>query len=174
MILPHPSGPRAKPSMLTAERLREVLDYDAETGIFRWKASCSNQKRVGDIAGSVSKSGYRQIRVERRLYLAHRLAWLYVTGHWPDGDVDHKNMIPGDDWFENLRNATNSQNQQNQRKAHTHNKTGLLGVQQRGRRFVAQITVNGVQRYLGLFPTPETAHAAYLEAKRRLHPWSTL
>jgi hypothetical protein len=76
---------------ITAERLREVLLYDPETGVFRWWVPTSRKSpfRVGKIAGSYHRDGYREIRIDKRLYRAHRLAWLYMTDKWPDLEIDH-------------------------------------------------------------------------------------
>ena len=74
--------------MLTQERLKEVLHYDPETGIFMWLVAPNGRIRVGMEAGS-SHDGYIGIKVDRILYKAHRLAWFYMTGEWPANDVDH-------------------------------------------------------------------------------------
>jgi hypothetical protein len=68
---------------LTAERLREVLDYNPETGVFTWKVRTSIRVVAGKVAGSVGKRGYLIIGVGGRNYYAHRLAWLHMTGEWP-------------------------------------------------------------------------------------------
>lgn len=162
---------------LTAGRLRELLHYDPETGVFTRLARTSNSIKVGDVAGTADSDGYIQISVDGVLYRAHRLAWLYMTGAWSKGVIDHVNGVKGDNRFANLRPATNAENQQNQRRAQSSNKLGLLGVCRvcrEGKRFKAQIMVDGRQIYLGTFDTPEQAHAAYLAAKRRLHSGCTL
>ena len=81
---------------LTAERLREVLDYDPDTGVFTRKVRTASSVKVGDVAGSLNGKGYIRIRVDGRLYFAHRLAWLYVHGEWPVDQVDHINGIKND------------------------------------------------------------------------------
>jgi hypothetical protein len=151
--------------MLTAERLRELLDYNPETGIFRWNVAA----RAGTVVGCLNR-GYRVIRVDRMLYRAHRLAWLHVYGCWPTDEIDHINGIKDDNRLANLREVTCAENQQNRRSARTDNKTGLLGVSSSQGGFQAQIKVNCKLFFLGRFATAELAHAAYLEAKRRLHP----
>ena len=161
-------------STLTAERLREVLDYERLTGIFRWKIAESNRVRVGQIAGSITEIGYRRITVNGRRYQAHRLAWLYVTGYWPVDETDHRNGCKDDNGFKNLREASHSENQQNQRRAQIHSKTGLLGVSKRGRTFQSRIATGDKRHNLGSFETAELAHAAYVDAKRRLHLTGTL
>lgn len=76
---------------ITAERLRELLEYDEDTGVFKRKARTSNRISIGDIAGSSDAKGYVCIRVGGKTYKAHRLAWLYVYGEWPTGEIDHIN-----------------------------------------------------------------------------------
>jgi hypothetical protein len=161
-------------SNLTAERLRELLHYDPETGIFMWREP--GKKRVaGRPAGSVDTAGYRLIRLDGKLFRANRLAWLHTHGRWPDGHIDHISGDVSDDRIANLRDATRSVNAQNMRQASSKNATGFLGVSVvRGRYYAARIAVDGKPRHIGCFDTPEAAHAAYIEAKRRLHPGNTL
>lgn len=159
---------------LTAERLREVLDYDPATGLFTRKVRTARNVQVGDVAGSLNGKGYICIRVDGRSHKAHRLAWLYVHGVWPQSGIDHINGIKDDNHIINLREATHSDNQQNLRKPHADNKIGLLGVSRSQGKFKAQIKVYGKVRTIGRFHTPEAAHAAYLKAKRQLHPFGTL
>lgn len=91
--------------MLTAERLREVLEYDPAIGVFRWLIKPCGQISIGDIAGCRHGEGYVQIRVIGRIYLAHRLAWLYMTGEWPISLIDHRNLDRSDNRWSNLREA---------------------------------------------------------------------
>lgn len=159
---------------LTAGRLRELLDYDPDTGVFTWKISRRGRVKAGDVAGALRHDGYIQIGIDGRLHQAHRLAWLYVTGESPPSEIDHISCVRTDNRIANLRLATRSENQQNQSKAQKRNKTGFLGVSPHQGKFQAQIKVDGKVRTIGRFPTPEAAHAAYLEAKRQLHPFGTL
>lgn len=107
--------------------------------------------------------------------MAHRLAWLYVYGEWPNGDIDH---IDGDrlnNRIANLRDVSRRVNLENQRRPKACNKSGFLGVKTfRDQRFQARIQVRGVQLHLGTFDTPHEAHAAYVAAKRNLHQGCTL
>lgn len=161
--------------MLTAERLREVLCYDPEVGVFTWIAD-HQRRRAGDVAGSRQSNGYRGIMVDGVRYGAHRLAWLYVTGRWPVVEIDHEDTNRGNNAWLNLREATHAQNHQNKRKAHAGSQSGLLGVGWRKdtNQWYAAIQINGVRRYLGLFTDKHEAHAVYLKAKRELHPFNTL
>lgn len=155
---------------LTAARLRAVLDYDPSTGVFTW----INGQRLGLVAGSPDRRGYWTIKIDRRRYKAHRLAFLHMTGEWPHCDVDHERGDRQDNRWKKLREATPFQNQQNRLKAQKNNVSGLLGVSRRGSSFLASITANRKVYSLGTFKTAELAHAAYLAAKIRLHPDSTL
>jgi len=164
--------------MITRTRLLEVINYDSVTGIFTWKVG-TRKIKAGAIAGSIDDDGYRYIRVDRRLYAAHRLAFLYMTGAWPvNGFVDHKNILPGDDRWENLRDVTKKTNQENRSTASSNNKSGLLGVSPNGKRWAAtdNTTENGKRKhyYLGTFDTPIQAHSVYVLAKRKLHEGCTL
>ena len=159
---------------LSAERLRELLSYDADTGVFTWAARRGNVP-AGKRAGTRDSDGYTQISIEGRLYKAHRLAWLYVHGEWPFGEVDHINGARDENQIGNLRVATSAENKQNQRRAHSRNKSsGLLGVNwsKDAKRWRASICVNKKQRHIGLFDTAEAAHNAYLAAKAELHPFA--
>jgi hypothetical protein len=155
--------------------LRSLLDYSPETGLFVWRLSNSNVSPAGSLAGrSVNSDGYRQIVINRRFYKAHRLAWFYVHGVWPD-QIDHINGDRTDNRLCNLRNVTSLLNTHNQRKPHCNNRSGFLGVSKRADgRFQAEIRVSGKKRYLGAFATAEQAGAAYVSAKRQMHEGSTL
>lgn len=166
---------------LTAEQLRELLNYNPETGIFTWAVQGRNRP-VGGVVGSKDHRGYIQASIgtkadRLRIYM-HRAAWAYVHGVWPTHDIDHINHDKSDNRIANLRELTRSLNQQNQIKAHANNKSGYLGVyaNKKGRKqpYIACIFANGRAVHLGAFDTAEEAHAAYVEAKRRLHPAGTL
>lgn len=150
---------------LTAEELRRVLSYDRETGVFRWNIDTGRAK-PGAIAGTPNGGGYLLIRVKNRLRLAHILAWFYVHGEWPKKSIDHKNTIRSDNWISNLREATKSQNAGNCRR-HRRNKSGLKGVIRCRKRWAATISANRTRIHLGVFDTPEQAHAAYVAASAK-------
>jgi hypothetical protein len=160
--------------MITAEEARALLDYDRETGVIRWIVHVGNQYVAGDIAGGVTKYGYRRVRVLGRKYMAHRLAWLITHGHFPDGPIDHINGCRDDNRLVNLRAATREINNQNLRKARRNSKLGVLGVSMDRKRYKAQIQVGGKVLFIGNFSTAEDARAAYLAAKRHLHPGCTI
>jgi hypothetical protein len=156
---------------LRIEEVRSFLDYDLITGLFRWKEQMGGYAQKGTIAGSVDKSRYRRIRINKTVYAAHRLAWLYVTGKWPKNDIDHKNLIRDDNRFYNLREATRAQNIANT-KVRSDNKTRLRGVTQcryPDPGFISRLTINGERIYLGYFKSAAEAHAAYLIAAQKFY-----
>jgi len=155
--------------MMDAERLRELFDYDPETGVFRNRVYRGGRCRVGDVTGTVIPGGYKNIRIARKTYRAARLAWLWMTGEWPEHEIDHIDRDPGNNRWSNLRQATRSQNVQNKR-VNKNNAAGLKGVfldKRRGHWF-SSIMLDGKVTNLGRFPTPEEAHAAYMQAAARL------
>jgi hypothetical protein len=159
---------------LTLERARELLSYDPETGVIIRKVSNCNRVKDGEIAGSLRADGYLATMVDGKLYKNHRIAWFMHTGAWPEKHIDHINGIRTDNRISNLREAGYSLNAQNQKRAHTDNKTGLLGVIVERGKFRAQITIKGATKRLGAYSTPETAHQAYLTAKRAMHEGCTI
>ncbi len=154
--------------MLTAEQLREVLDYDPETGVFTHRHT-HHRVRAGQAAGTPHSKGYRQVNVGGGVYLAHRLAWLYTYGAWPTHDLDHRNEIKDDNRISNLREATDGLNKQNRSRPQRNNTSGFLGVAKSRGRWLASIGVGGHLRFLGRYDTPEEAAEVYLAAKRELH-----
>lgn len=161
--------------MSDQEFLKSRLAYDQETGVFtRIKGVPGNKGSVGNIAGNVGNEGYVVINFQGKKKKAHRLAWLYMTGYWPEKDIDHLNGNRSDNRWINLRAADDSINAQNQRGASSNNKSGYLGVSQVGNRFKAMIRSEGKILYLGLYKTAAEAHEAYIETKRLIHPGNTL
>ena len=162
-------------STLTAERLREVLDYDPETGVFVWRVRTSNCIKVGSVAGGQRQDGYFAIGLDGKTYLSHRVAWLWVNGFWPQYAIDHIDGDLTNNRISNLRDVDQTINMQNVKRACVNNKTsGLLGTHPSGKKWRAQIAVSGKMHYLGTFDTPEEAHAAYLGAKRLFHSGCTI
>lgn len=155
-------------AILTAERLRELLSYDPDTGVFTRKIRRSNAL-AGSVAGTKNGHGYLQICIDRQRYMAHRLAWLHVHGDWPSSEIDHKNRIRDDNRICNLRDTSSSENNHN-RPLPRHNTSGFKGVcwDKRKRRWLSRIYVNGEQRRLGHYRTPEEAHLAYVAAAATL------
>lgn len=154
-------------SILSQEYLKSILHYNPQTGVFTWLAG-NNQVKAGGIAGHMPPTGYVVIGHQRQSHLAHRLAWLYMTGAYPKKPLDHRNGIRSDNRFENLREANQSQNMQNRHSAKT-GKKGLLGAFPCRNKWKAIIKSQGKYIYLGVFETNEEAHEAYLSEKRKLH-----
>jgi len=149
---------------LTAERLRELLSYDPATGHFTWKVSRGRVK-AGQQAGNRRPDGYIRINVDGRMYYAHRLACLWMTGVFPQHLVDHKEHDPSDNRWSKIRPATHSQNCANSRP-----RSGLKGVYPQGRTsFVAQLKHKGRSVHLGTFGTLELAHIAYSMAAQKFY-----
>ena len=151
--------------MLTQTRLKELLHYDPETGVFTWLVASNRRVKFGEAAGSFTCKGYISIKHSHSCYQAHRLAWLYMTGSWPQEQIDHIDLCKSNNKWANLRAATNAQNQHNTQKP-KHNKSGFKGVYlatDRGK-YRASITVLGTKIGLGQFNTPEEAHTAYCAA----------
>lgn len=151
--------------MLTASTVRQLLDYDPETGVFRWRVR-RNGVAAGDVAGCLDqRRGYILIRAGGRLYKAHRLAWFYVHGEWPAVEIDHINCVRDDNRIANLRLATGTQNQANKR-LQSNNTSGVKGAFWDRRRGVwhARIRVQGRLKYLGTFRDKADAAEAYRNA----------
>jgi hypothetical protein len=162
--------------MITQELLKELLDYSQDTGMFVWKINRGKRFCAGRTAGSLTGKGYRRIKIYGDRYQAHRLAWLYVFGKFPDNYIDHINGIRNDNRINNLRDVSIKTNLQNQRKPQVDSKSGYLGVSwdKRAKKWKARIMINDEQKYLGLFATAEEAHAGYLSAKRHYHEGCTI
>ena len=164
---------RNAPKKFDIELIRSVLEYEKETGFFFWKVKPSHSKiSVGDRAGTLLKNGYVMIRINKRGYLAHRLAWAIIHGESPVQMIDHINGIKTDNSIENIRPVTRSQNLQNQYFATARNKTShFLGVSlfKKCNKFRATININGKNKHLGTFDSEELAHEEYVRAKKTFH-----
>jgi hypothetical protein len=148
--------------MLTQAVLKEYLIYDSNTGVFTRRISSSNRVKAGDIAGSLTDTGYLRIRVQNVTYKAHRLAWLYVYGEFPAENIDHVNTIRTDNRICNLRAASFSDNNHNQ-SLRSNNTSGYKGVSWNSQfsKWVAKIGIEGKRKFIGFFETPEEAYKAY-------------
>ena len=147
--------------MLTQQDLQSALSYDRVTGVFSRLIRSSNRITLNGKVGSIDRAGYRCIRVGGKTYKAHRLAWLYVYGVWPVGEIDHINHVKDDNFIANLRDVTKSANQQN--------RLSVRGYSKDGNSWKAQIRAGGKWHHLGNYGTEHEAHAAYLSAKAELH-----
>ncbi len=148
---------------LTAERLRELLVYDPDNGSFVWKKSTSNRAMIGAAIKCRDRHSYVIVRLDGRLYLAHRLAFLYMNGRLPEHDVDHVNGDRADNRWANLREATRQENMRN--KPARASKSGVRGVEQiPSGKWRASITVSRRQLHLGCFDSIDEAKNAYEQA----------
>ena len=169
--------------VLTADRLRELLEYDAETGEFRWKPrpqkagggwhhKIFNARYAGKLAGCPDAYGYIQITVDGRNYKAHRLAWLWVHGTLPaDQSIDHRDNNPANNAIENLRLADQAQQMANQRRRKTAKPGGSKGCywSPRDKKWAAAIWRNGKRIPLGYHRELEDAKAAYAKAATAIY-----
>lgn len=153
--------------MIEQSNLKQILSYDCESGVFTWLRPKPNQVLAGTEAGWIEPSGYRRISIRGKNYQAHRLAWLYMTGELPVGQVDHRNLNKSDNRWCNLRLATNSQNQAN-RPASKRSSSGCKGVywHKRIRKWQASIMVGGRLRCLGYRENQAEAVSLYAAAAK--------
>lgn len=158
-----PRDPGIAPSMV-----KEHLDYDPETGRFAWKVSDWRRAKLNGGVGHVNSYGYVKIKFAGHHVAAHRLAWLFTYGHWPEGELDHINGNRSDNRIANLRLCTVAQNRINS-KANANNRSGLKGAHWNRFRgtWIARCGVNGRSVYIGAFDTAEAAHQAYLDFAAR-------
>ena len=156
------------------ERIKHLVQYDPESGLFTWLNPTSARARKGSTAGCLNQDGYIVIRLDGVLYRAHRLAVYLETGAWPDGDIDHRDGVRTNNAASNLRHVSRTVNMQNLRRARRDNSTGVLGVAKCGTGYRSAIKHNGKQIHLGCFSTAADAHQAYLSAKRALHEGCTI
>lgn len=166
---------------LTADFVRDSLAYDSETGTFTWLSDLKTGRgrvfiSAGSVAGSLTNMGYIQIGLLGKRYMAHRLAWLVMTGVWPDGDIDHIDGNPANNQWANLRDVGHMVNLENQRHAQRGSRSGILGAtyQPARNKWQARICIQKKQYHLGHFDSAELAHAAYLQAKRQHHAGCTI
>ncbi len=164
-------------SSMSIERLREAFTYCPDSGEIRWRIRPHSNgcAQIGSLAGT-PKNGYIKLVLDQVQMRAHRVAWAIHFGRWPEGEIDHINAVRSDNRLANLRELAPEVNVQNRRRANKNSKSGFLGVHWRKdeRVWVSQIGVNRRCVVLGRFGSAEEAHAAYVKAKRELHPWGTL
>jgi hypothetical protein len=161
---------KEKESLLSVERLREMFNYDPETGVFTRRIRTHNRNQIGDIPGCLRPGGYRYISIAQRHYAEHRLAWLYVTGRWPDYFIDHIDGNPLNNRFANLREASHAQNGHN-RAVRRDCACGVKGVTQyKGSgKWIGRVQLNGKKVNTKCFDTMEEAQVAAEELRAKLH-----
>lgn len=159
---------------LNQAELRRVIHYDPKTGVLKWKVATGRRVRVGDIAGSIlcdrDNRQRRRMNIHGYAYYAHRLAFLYMKGHWPRGQVDHKNRDTLDNRWSNLRECTGFQNQAN-RGPNKNNKLAIKGVSYNKtmKKFQATLWANGKRAHRSYHDTLEDATRAYKRAAKKFH-----
>jgi hypothetical protein len=156
---------RAKMFSMTKARFFELMIYDRDAGKLYWREG-SGRRVVGAEAGSLDGHGYRQISIDAKMYLVHRIIWWLENDQWPIGDVDHADGDHTNNNVNNLRLASRSQNCANS-KLRKDSSLGLKGVSRHGKRFRAQIQVLGKKKLLGIYDTAEAAHAAYVDYAKK-------
>ena len=160
-----------KESKLNQETLLKLISYDPQTGLMTRLTDASRRTPKGSSVGSKERLGYLQANINGLPYKVHRLAWLYMTGEWPKGQIDHINGIKDDNRFSNLRCVNNQQNCQNQHKPRKNNTSGYRGVswKKQQKKWQAAIRAENKTKFLGYFDDPFLAHEAYKKAKAEYH-----
>lgn len=157
---------RGETPFIRQSEIKEAVSYDEETGVFRWSSPrCKIQ--VGSAAGFKRSDGYIHIKINGRSYLGHILAWIYVYGVMPTGEIDHINHIRSDNRIKNLRDVSPTENAKN-KKRYKNNSTGHTGVflKKDSGKYTANINANGVLKHLGTFKTKDEAVAVRVAAEK--------
>ena len=154
---------------LTRKRLKLLLSYSEQVGVFEWRPG-RRKVNGGDMAGFVTEGGYLHLCVDGERYQAHRLVWLYMTGEWPEQEIDHIDGDKLNNVFSNLRLCTRAQNSWNSKRPIS-NRSGVKGVSwdKRSGRWVAHVKCNGKQHFLGGFSSIEQAAAVVTAKRAELH-----
>lgn len=161
--------------MITQDRLKELVSYDPDTGVFVWLKDNGKNAKQGSTAGRINFYGYSVICIDGQTYLAHRLAWMYCFGNFPEMNIDHLNGDRNDNRVSNLRDVSQDVNCQNHRKQNG-DKPVMIGVSfdKATKKFKSQIMHKGKNLHLGRFRTEAEAHDAYISAKRKFHAGCTI
>lgn len=155
--------------MLSFQRANELLSYNPETGEMFWKVNRNSRVRKGMKAGSLVKSGYLVLGIDRKVYQLHRVAWLLHTGQWPKGQIDHVNHIRIDNRFSNFREVSQKENQKNKSKF-KNNTSGHTGVYPtRVGNWIVRIYSQGKHHNLGTFASIQDAIKARDDAKAKFN-----
>lgn len=156
--------------MITQEELKKLLHYDEKTGIFTWAHKRASWLNIGDVAGHLNITGYITIRANYKSYLAHRLAWLYVYGKFPEKFIDHINNNRSDNRIKNLREATKEENSRNTLKSKK-NTSGAKSVfwKKHAKKWQVQMKINGIQKHFGYFDNLEFAELVAQEVRAKYY-----
>lgn len=156
--------------MITHERLLELVTYNPDTGVITSKVNRGSRCKVGKILGTKNAYGHLVLQLDKRVYLAHRLAWFYCFKEWPICIIDHIDRNPSNNSLDNLREATKATNNYNS-KIYNSNTSGVKGAffDKRRNLFYSQIVVNSKKIWLGYFQTLEEAGQAYNIEAKKLH-----
>lgn len=153
------------PLGVTLDELKAIVHYDPETGLFTRLVASGARWPAGPVPGSVDRHGHVRLGILRGTFQGHRVAWFYMTGEWPALGIDHRNRVPNDNRWDNLRLATKSENGANEglRKNNTSGFKGVTWSKVAGK-WMAQIRTHGKKRYLGHYVDPADAAEAYRQA----------
>jgi hypothetical protein len=155
--------------MITHERLKEILVYDPDTGLFKWRITLGQRALAGRVAGAFDADGYIVIGHEKKKYKAGRLAWLYMTGEWPACEIDHRDGCRANNIWTNLREATRVDNVINSDRVLGESGSRGVNFVPRINKWIARIGRGGQRKHLGSFGTFEEAQKAYLAAAELSH-----
>jgi hypothetical protein len=157
--------------MITKKELKKIMKYNQDTGYLTHIFERGGKgARIGDIAGYLNSQGYVVVNICGKIYRAHRLAFLYVAGYFPEHDIDHINGVRHDNRWCNLRHVTRSCNLQNMAIS-SKNTSGFPGVTSHGGKWRAQFSVDGVNRHLGVYDLKLDAALARLTAEANCYKW---
>ena len=170
---------KEKENALTHGELTKILSYNKDTGIFIWNEKICRNVVVSKIAGCRNKKhGYIEISIRGNSYKAHRLAWFYVHGIWPENLIDHKDNIRHHNWISNLRESNHSLNAQNHKKPNITNRStsNIPGVKYRAERkkWRVSLTINKKETYFGHYNTQLEAESVCLEMRRKYYEGNLL
>ena len=154
---------------LTQARLKGLLHYEPKTGLLTWRKLHSGVKYAGVEAGHRAIDGYRKIKTGGKVYAAHRLAWFYMEGYFPENQIDHIDRVRDNNRWNNLR-VVSGQCQMRNRKVNSNNKSGIKGVmwRERDKRWVVTIRFNNKTKHLGHYKDFDSAVCARLAAEQCL------
>lgn len=152
---------------MDTNELRDILDYNPDTGILTWKRNQARRSPRGSIAGTINQNGYREIKIKNKSFRAHRLAWQIYYGRITKMEIDHINGDRSDNRISNLREVTRNQNMANTFK-HINGKLPGCYFHTRDRVWLASIKINKEIRHIGTFHSQEEAHEAYMRAYERM------